>query len=107
MRKVIKDKRGQQDLDIQRKVNHPSKEHKRIKDLLAIIVVSYVIHQIDVGAMEKQNSMENAAIVISMVIGKMSAKRNPSLKESTMNFNIYHFNKKTSLISSLMKIRKS
>ena len=35
--------------------------------------------------MEKQNSMENAAIVISMVIGKMSAKRNPSLKENVTN----------------------
>ena len=32
-------KRKQHDLDIQRKVNHPSKEHNRIKDLLAIIVV--------------------------------------------------------------------
>ena len=67
-------------MDIQRKVNHLSKEHRRIKDLLAIIVVSYEIHQTDVGAMEKKSSMENSTIAISMVTGKMNAKKNLSLK---------------------------
>ena len=70
---------------IQKKVNHPSEVHKRIKYLLAIIVVSWVIHQTNVGEMEKKNSMENATIAISMIIGKISAKRNPSLKANVTN----------------------
>ena len=38
--------------------------------------------------MGKQNSMENATIEISMVIGKMNAMRNPSLKANSTNARI-------------------
>ena len=48
-------------------------------------MVRYVIHKTNVGAMGKKNSMENATIKISMVIGLMNAKRNLSLKENVTN----------------------
>ena len=72
-------------MDTKKKVNPLNKVLKRIKDLLAITVVRYIIHQTNVGAMGKQNSMENATIVISMIIEKMSSKRNPRLKENVIN----------------------
>ena len=72
-------------MDIQKKVNHPSKELKRIKNLLAITMVRLDIHKINIGAMEKLNSMENAILAISMVIGLMNAKRHQNLKENVTN----------------------
>ena len=66
-------------------MNHLSKELKRIKDLLAVIVVRYVIHQTNVGAMGKQNSMENDTIVIGMFTELMNAKRNLCLKANVTN----------------------
>ena len=66
-------------------MNHPRKELKRIKNLLVVTVVRKVIHQMDIGAMGKQNSMENARTTINMVIEKMNAKRNLSLKENVTN----------------------
>lgn len=52
----------------QKKVNLLSKELKRIKYLLAIIMVRYVIHQKNVGVMVKRNSLESVTIAIRMVI---------------------------------------
>ena len=85
MSKAITKKKEKQELDIQKKVNHPRKELKRIKDLLVVTMVRQAIHQINVGAMEKVNSMESATIAINTVIGKMNAKRNLSLKENVIN----------------------
>ena len=48
-------------------------------------MVGWVIHQTNGGAIGKLNSMENATIVISMVIELMNAKRNLSLKENVTN----------------------
>ena len=72
-------------MDIQKKVNHPSKEFKIIKDLLAITIVRYVINQTNVGEMGKENSMENVTIAINMVIRLMNAKRNQDLKANVTN----------------------
>ena len=68
-----------------KKENLSRKDLKRTKDLLAIIVVRQVIHQTNVGAMGKQNSMENATIAINMVVRLLNAKRNLSLKENATN----------------------
>ena len=80
MSKFITDKKEK--LDIQKKVNHPSKELKIIKDVLAVTMVRQVIHQKNVGKMGKQNSMENVTIAISIVIELMNAKRNLNLKSN-------------------------
>ena len=69
-------------MDAKKKVNLPNKELKRVKDPLEIIVVRQVIHQTNVGVMEKKNSMENATIVVSMVTRLMNAIRNQNLRES-------------------------
>ena len=74
-----------------------NKELKRIKDLLAIIVVRQFIHKINVGAMGKENLMESATIAIKMVIRLMNGKRNQDLKEkvtSVTNMDITHQNEK-------------
>ena len=42
--------------------------------------------------MEKQNSMENAITTINMVIGKMNAKKNLSLKVNVINARIMDTN---------------
>ena len=76
---------GKQELDTKKKVNLYIKELKGIKDPLAIIVVRYVIHQTNVGAMGKENSMESATIEINMVIWLMNAKRNQDFKENVTN----------------------
>ena len=68
-------KRVRQDLDTKKKVKPPNKVLKGIKDLLVITVVRQVIHQINVGVMERKNSMENATIAVSMVIRLMNAKK--------------------------------
>ena len=85
MSKVTIDKKENQELDIQKKMNHPSKELKRIKDLLLVTVVRQDMHQINVGAMGKLNSMENATIAISIDIELMNAKRKLSLRENATN----------------------
>ena len=78
-------KKLKHELDIQKKVNHPNKDLKRIKDLLAITMVRQVTHQTSVGAMGKKNSMENATIAINMVIRLMNAKRNQDSKANVTN----------------------
>ena len=72
-------------MDTKKKVNPPNKVLKIIKDLLAITMVRLVIHKTNIGVMGKQNSMENATIVVSMVIGPMNVKRNQNLKVSVTN----------------------
>ena len=62
-----------------------NKDLKRLKNLLEITVVRQVIHQTNVGAMGRQNSMETTIIAISMVIGLMNAKRNQDLKKNATN----------------------
>ena len=47
-----------------------------------INVVRQVIHQTNVGAMGKKNSMKIGTIAISMVIEVMNAKRNLNLKSN-------------------------
>ena len=81
-------------MDIQKKVNHPSKELKRIKDLPKITMVREGIHQTNVGAMGKKNSMKSVTIAISMVIGLMNVKRNLSLKENVTSMGTSHQNAK-------------
>ena len=66
-------------------MNHTSKELKRIKNLLAVTVVRLDIHQTNVGAMGKKNSMESATITASMVIRLMNVKRNLNLKANVTN----------------------
>ena len=85
MRKVITDKKEKQELDIKKKGNLPSKELKRINDLLSVTMVRQVIYQKNVGAMGNKNSMENATIAINMVIRLTNAKRNQNLKENVTN----------------------
>ena len=85
MRKFNTDRKVKQELDIQKKVNHPNKELKRINDLLAITMVNQVMHQKNVGGLVKLNPMENATIAISMVIELMNAKKNLILKENITN----------------------
>ena len=72
-------------LDAKKKLNLPNKELKRINDLLAIIVVRWIIHLKNVGVMEKKNSMENVTIAISMVKKLMNVKRNRDLKANVTN----------------------
>ena len=64
---------------------------------LAITVVRQVLHQKNVGAMGKKNSMENSTITINMVIRLMNARRNQSLKgnvTTVKNMNTSHQNAK-------------
>ena len=72
-------------MDIQKKVDHPNKELKRIRDLPPVTMVRYAIHQTNVRAMENVNSIVSATIAISMVIGKIDAKRNLSLKANVIH----------------------
>ena len=66
------------------KANHLSKEIKITKVLLAIIVVRWVIHQTNVGAMVRKNSMESVIVMTSMVIEQVNAQRNLNLEESVI-----------------------
>lgn len=52
------------------------------KDLHAIIMVRWVIHQTHAGAMVKKNSMQSVIVAIRMDIEKVNAQRNVCLKES-------------------------
>ena len=78
-------KKKKQELDTKKNMNLLNKVLKRIKDLLAIIVVRQVIHQTNVGAMVKKNSMESVTIAINMVIEQQNARRNLSLKVNVTN----------------------
>ena len=81
MRKIFTSKKVNQDLDtIKKKVNPQSKEQKEIRNLHAIIVERLVTHQINVGVMEKKNSMESVTIATTMDTKLMNARRNPNLK---------------------------
>lgn len=95
--KNIYRKKGKQELNTKKKVNLQNKELKGIKDPLAIVVVRQGIHRTNLGAMEKENSMENATIGIIMVIWLMSAKRNQNLKANitnARNMDTSHYNEK-------------
>ena len=85
MRRIFIDKRIKLVLVTKMKVNPPNKVNKGIKDPLAITVERKVTHQINVGAMERRNSMVNVSIAISMVTKKMSAKKNQNLNAIVTN----------------------
>ena len=86
MSKIFISKKAKQDLDtIKKKVNPQSKEQKEIRNLHAIIVERLVTHQTNVGAMEKQNSMESATTTTNMVTKLMNARRNQNLKVNVTN----------------------
>ena len=85
MRKIFIGKKVKYDLDKKKKVNPPNRVLKRIRNPFAITLAREVTHQTNVGAMERKNSMENATIVVSMVIKLMNARRNQNLKANVTN----------------------
>ena len=81
MSRIFIRKKANQDLDtIKKKVNHQRKEQKEIRNLHAIIVERLVTHQTNVGAMEKENSMESVTTATNMDTKPMNARRNQNLK---------------------------
>ena len=66
-------------------MNPQSKDLKEIRNLHAIIVKRLVTHQTNVGAMEKENSMESVTIATNMDTKSMNARRNQNLKVNVTN----------------------
>ena len=63
-------------------MNHQSKEIKEIRNLHAIIVERLVTHQTNVGAMERENSMESLTTATNTDTKPMNVRRNQNLKVS-------------------------